>query len=56
MGIGTEGGMVIGPQISVMMVNNATALVCRVCVVSGESESEAVCNLLNRRMSGIHAL
>ncbi len=56
MGIGTEGGMVIGPRTSTTTVNDATTLVCRVRLVSGESESEAVCNPLNRRMSGILAL
>ncbi|PBK94229.1 hypothetical protein ARMGADRAFT_1029382 [Armillaria gallica] len=30
MGIGTEGGMVIGPQTSTTTVNDATTLVCRV--------------------------
>ena len=52
-GIGTEGGMVIEPRTSTTMVNDATTLVRRVRLVSGESESEAVCNPLNRRMSGI---
>ncbi len=54
MGIGTEGGMVIGPRAP--SVHDATTLVCRVHLVSGESESEAVCNPLKRRMSGILAL
>ncbi len=55
-GIGTEGGMMIGPRTSTTTVNDATTLVCRVRLVSGESESETVCNPLNQRMSGILAL
>ncbi len=56
MGIGTEGRMVIGLQTSMTTVNDVTTLVCHLCLVSGESESEAIWNPLNRRMSGILVL